>query len=179
MDVGLGLGPGRFPFWVIWVGVHLSECCSHGGPSKSPVAYLVASPLLSGHLKTGVFSFFSFFFFFRATHPAYGNSQARGWTGAASSTYTTAHSNARSITHWARLGIKPATSWTLVRFLTSKTQWKPLIFLKKIIVGLQCCANFCCAAKWPIQSCLPIRSFSYIISHHVLSQEINIVPCAV
>ena len=33
-----------------------------------------------------------------------------------SATYTTAHGNARSSTHWARPGIKPATSWFLVRF---------------------------------------------------------------
>ena len=32
-------------------------------------------------------------------------------------TYTTAHSNARSLTHWARPGIEPVTSWFLVRFV--------------------------------------------------------------
>ena len=30
---------------------------------------------------------------------------------AVSATYTTAHSNAGSLAHWARRGIKPATSW--------------------------------------------------------------------
>ena len=34
-----------------------------------------------------------------------------------SATYTTAHGNARSLTHWARPGIKPATSWFLVGFV--------------------------------------------------------------
>ena len=44
-------------------------------------------------------------------------SQQRGiWT--ASATYITAHGNTGSIIHWARPGIKPATSWTLVRFIT-------------------------------------------------------------
>ena len=38
---------------------------------------------------------------------------------AASATYTTAHSNARSLTHWARLGIKPESSWMLVGFANS------------------------------------------------------------
>ena len=36
---------------------------------------------------------------------------------AASATYTTAHSNARSLTHWARAGTEPATSWFLVGFV--------------------------------------------------------------
>ena len=31
-------------------------------------------------------------------------------------TYTTAHGNARSLTYWVRPGIKPTTSWILVRF---------------------------------------------------------------
>ena len=30
--------------------------------------------------------------------------------------YTTAHGNIRSLTHWARPGIEPASSWVLVRF---------------------------------------------------------------
>ena len=38
---------------------------------------------------------------------------------ATSATYTTAHSNSRSLTHWARLGIKPATSWFLVGFVSA------------------------------------------------------------
>ena len=44
---------------------------------------------------------------------------------ATSATYTTAH-NSRSLTHWARPGIQPATSWFLVRFInhcaTTRTQ---------------------------------------------------------
>ena len=32
-------------------------------------------------------------------------------------TYTTARGNARSLTHWARPGIEPATSWFLVGFI--------------------------------------------------------------
>ena len=57
----------------------------------------------------------------------------RGWIGAItaglcpqpqqlgiwamSATYTTAHSNAGSLTHWARPGIQPETSWFLVGFV--------------------------------------------------------------
>ena len=40
---------------------------------------------------------------------------------AASATYTVAHSNARSWTHWVRPGINPATSWFLVRFINHCT----------------------------------------------------------
>ena len=36
---------------------------------------------------------------------------------ASSATYTTVHGNARSLTHWARKGIEPTTSWLLVRFV--------------------------------------------------------------
>ena len=34
---------------------------------------------------------------------------------ATSAIYTTTHSNARSLTHWARSGIEPASSWILVQ----------------------------------------------------------------
>ena len=38
--------------------------------------------------------------------------------------YTTAHGNARSLTHWMRPGIELMTSWILVRFVTAEPQWK-------------------------------------------------------
>ena len=40
--------------------------------------------------------------------------------------YTTAHNNARSFTHGARLGIKPATSWFLVGFISTAPRWELL-----------------------------------------------------
>ena len=43
---------------------------------------------------------------------------------AMSATYTTAHGNPRSLTHWVRPGIKPATSWILVGFITTEPQWE-------------------------------------------------------
>ena len=72
------------------------------------------------------FCLFVCLFVFRATPAAYGASQARGLIGAtaaglqhriwaATVAYTTAHSNARSLTHWLRPGIKLATSSFLVR----------------------------------------------------------------
>ena len=45
--------------------------------------------------------------------PAPQPQQCQIW--AKSVAYTTAHGNARSLVHWARPGIKPATSWFLVR----------------------------------------------------------------
>ena len=54
---------------------------------------------------------------------------------AASVTYTTAHSNAGSLTHWMRPGIKPASSQILVGFLsywaTIGTPIKWLLFKSK------------------------------------------------
>ena len=77
--------------------------------------------------------FFAFCLFKRAVPAAYGASQASGsnqsyscWPmpqpkpcqiRSASATYTKALSNARSLTHWARPGIEPETSWFLVGFI--------------------------------------------------------------
>ena len=41
-----------------------------------------------------------------------------------SATYTTAHSNVRSLTHGVRPGIKPASTWILVRFTSVTPQWE-------------------------------------------------------
>ena len=69
---------------------------------------------------------------------AHGNSQARGRIGATaadlhhshkqqgicavSATCTTAHGNARSLTHRVGPGIEPVSSWILVGFVTTKPQ---------------------------------------------------------
>ena len=72
----------------------------------------------------------AFFLLFKAAPTACGSSQARGQIGvavaslrhiwAASATYTTVHSNVRSLIHWARPGIKPTSSWIPVGFLTTE-----------------------------------------------------------
>ena len=49
--------------------------------------------------------------------------QATSWT------YTTAHGNAGSSMHWARPGIEPASSWILVRFVSTEPQWELLHLL--------------------------------------------------
>ena len=72
-----------------------------------------------------------------ATLAAHGSSQARGPIGAAaaptpqpqpqqgqmpaaSATYTTARGNAGSLTHRARPGIRPSSSWILAGFITTE-----------------------------------------------------------
>ena len=92
----------------------------------------------TGHcLWLGHFFFFFFFLVFLPflglllCHmegiPSYGSNQScsqqpipepqQHGIWAASSTYTTAHSNTGSLTHWARPGIDPTTSWFLVGFV--------------------------------------------------------------
>ena len=99
------------------------------------------------HLLNGfvlfLFLFFCLFFLFRAALVACGNSQARGQISAVaaglchshsnvgiqtmSASYTTAHGNAGSLTHWARSGTKPACSWILIRFITTELQQELLV----------------------------------------------------
>ena len=69
---------------------------------------------------------------FRAAPTAYGGSQARcqiravatglhhSHSNARSATYTTTHGNPGSLTHWARPGTKPVSSWILVRFISAE-----------------------------------------------------------
>ena len=82
---------------------------------------------------------FYFYFVFLAiswaTPAAHGGSQARPMPEpqqrrirASSATYTTAHGNAGSLTHWVRAGTEPATSWFLVGFVNHwATMGTPII----------------------------------------------------
>ena len=49
--------------------------------------------------------------------PAYTPQPKQLGIRAMSATYTMAHGHTRSLTHWAKPGIKPASSWILVRFI--------------------------------------------------------------
>ena len=73
-----------------------------------------------------------FLFLVRPALAAYGGSQAKIWIGLPHS-----HSNTRSkphlqptpqlmatLSHWARPRIKPASSWSLVRFISTKPWWE-------------------------------------------------------
>ena len=80
-----------------------------------------------------------FIYLFRAAHAAYGSSQSRSliraaaacwpapqsqqcWIQASSVSYTTALSHTGSLTHWARPGSKPTSSWILIRFVSAVPQ---------------------------------------------------------
>ena len=84
------------------------------------------------------FFFFFFFFCFLGPHPQHmevprlGVKQELHWGPtpqlqqcrilATSATYTTAHSNTRSLNHWVRPGIETMSSWILVKFITAEPQ---------------------------------------------------------
>ena len=85
------------------------------------------------------FCLFCFVLLFRAIPMAYGSSQARGVIGAVVTGLCHSHSNARSephlwpspqlsnarsLTHWPRPRIKPATSWFLVRYISAVPWWE-------------------------------------------------------
>ena len=48
---------------------------------------------------------------------------------AMSVTYITAQGNGGSLSHWGRPGIKPATSWFLVGFISAVPRWELLFFV--------------------------------------------------
>ena len=122
--------------WRHCVMVLISTFLKTNEAEHSLCLWLLWQLLLWKHFK--IFPCFSFFFFVffsfsRAALKAHGGSQVRGldrscsrWPTpqsqqrqiqASSSTYTTAHGNTGSLTHWVRPGIEPATSWFLVRFI--------------------------------------------------------------
>ena len=96
------------------------------------------------------FLWFLFFFFFLGPHPQHmefprlGLNQSYScWLTpqpqqrripAMSVTYTIAHGNSGSLTHWERPEIEPAASWFLVRFISAAPQWELLWIL---VLGFQ------------------------------------------
>ena len=79
-----------------------------------------------------LFLFLFIFLLFRAVPVTYGSSQARGQIRAAAASLHHSHSNARSLTYWSRAGIKPISSWILVRFVTCQaTAGTPYFILWK------------------------------------------------
>ena len=67
--------------------------------------------------------FFPFFFFFLGTHLWHMEVPTLGVESELPA-YTTAHGNAGSLTYRARPGIEPASSWFLVRFISTEPQWE-------------------------------------------------------
>ena len=66
-----------------------------------------------------IYFIYLFIFLFRAAPTAYGGSQARGLIRAVAGSLRHSHSNVGSLTHWVRQGIKSASSWFLVRFISA------------------------------------------------------------
>jgi len=105
--------------------------------SNLPLCVFWLAHSVHWHLGWLLLFFFAFLPFLGLLPKAYGSSQARGPIGAVatslfqsnsnesfqatSANYTTAHSNATSLTHWARPGSKPMTSWFIVRFINDCT----------------------------------------------------------
>ena len=136
---GLGGGLGGGLGIAGWRGPIRLEMAKFWGPTAQQgdgINHIILCPwkVLREQLSLSLF----FFCLFRATPTACGGSQARGripgqptpqpqqhQIPAASVTYTTAHGNAGSLTHWARPGIKPASSWILVTFV-SAAPWREL-----------------------------------------------------
>ena len=56
-------------------------------------------------------------------------------------TYTKAHSNARSLTHWLRPGIEPTSLWILVRFVSTEPQWD-LQFVEFLMTVILVCVRW-------------------------------------
>ena len=71
-----------------------------------------------GFFLSSFFFFFLSFYIFRAAPKAHGCSQVRGSPGATAASLHHSHGNAGSLTHWARPGIKPISSWILAGFIT-------------------------------------------------------------
>ena len=110
---------------------------------------LSPTPNLSTFLSS-YYLFIYLFLFLRATPAACGSSQARSQIGAPASSLHHRHSSVGSeprlwptpqltampvpLTHWARSGIEPESSWILVRFVSAAPQWKlPVLTFKSIL----------------------------------------------
>ena len=106
---------------------HSPQSCLNAGLSDNAGCPTIRPP---GNSLRSLISFL--FLLFMATPMAHGSSRARGQIRAApaglhhshsnvrfmSAACTTVHGNTGSLTHRVRPGIKPASSWILVRFLT-------------------------------------------------------------
>ena len=75
---------------------------------------------------------------------------------AESVTYTKVDGNTRSLTHWARPGIEPASSWMLVRFVSIEPWWELCLLYFKCLFSsissrqgaLRCCRLFIIKPWW-------------------------------
>ena len=87
-----------------------------------------------------------------------------------SASYTTAHDNAWSLTHWARPGIELVSSWTLVMFVIAETRWELLNnFLESTdmhydpVREMRKNLNKLLLILVPINGCLKVTSFNRLL----------------
>ena len=100
--------------------------CRHGDQLAIQLKSHIINPLHHCGNNPWPILFFNFIYLFiylfillfRAAPLSYGSSQARGWIRAMAISLHHSHSNTRSLTHWVRPGLEPASSWILVGFLT-------------------------------------------------------------
>ena len=136
--------------WMDWVYLELTcfQFCHQGEWGKSEIIVSYWKYRLS-HICMLEFYGQKFFFFFKGRtcsiwrFPGQGLNRSYSCQPipqpqqhriqATSATYTTVHGNTRSLTHWARPGIEPSTSWFLVGFFsTMPRQELPItLFFKK------------------------------------------------
>ena len=108
------------------------------------------------------FFFFFFFCLFRAPPTASGGSQARGLIGATAAHLCQSHSNNRSLTHWVRPGMEPATScFHCTRTGTPKLLFYSSSFQAFILFFLFRAAPVACGGSWlGVDSELQLQAFA-------------------
>ena len=103
--------------------------------------------------------YYYYYCLFRASHMVYGGSQFRGPIRTVADGLCHSHSNARSklclqptlqltampdpLTHWARSGIEPVSSWLLDRFITTEPQRELSNFIYCITNEKKMPSSFC------------------------------------
>ena len=146
------------------------------------------SPSMFSNLSRKYFFFFFFFFLlFRGHHsiwrfpgqglnwscscwPTPQPQQHRIW--AASSTYTTAHGNAGSLTHWARPGTEPTTLWFLIinHWAMTGTPLHLVLWLNSILWIYHILSIHQFMDIWVVSSSWLLRIFMYkLLFEHLFS----------
>ena len=124
--IGFAGSPGSFPCSF----VRTLHAVSHGGvPMYTPSLFFLLSPEFTffrlfddGHSdQCEVIPHCRFLFLFLGLHLQHVEVPKLGAESELSPpAYTTVPSNTRSLTHWARPGIEPASSWLLVSFVSTE-----------------------------------------------------------
>ena len=147
----------ELPFTFLWV--VCKNCTSHCSCVWIPVCVCSHISFSYASLPFGYFFLFCLFFclFFRAMPVPYGGSQVSSPIGAVATGLHHSHSHAGSeqrlwptttacLTHWARPGIEPVSSWMPVvmrtfkiYYLTNFCEFIQNIFIEKLGYGWFCC----------------------------------------